>query len=200
MHVGVADTMTPGFQTPAQDAQGVFRVVLEAMAYPGRIFPIPEAIAPATPDLDPAMAAVCLTLLDGDTPLWTDLPQTSPTLPWLRFHCGCPVVAEPGRAVFGLATSIEPFPGLDRFHPGTDEAPESAATLMLQVEFLASDGRQWLSGPGIPDKRRFAAGGLDGDFWRERRRICGSFPVGLDLILVSDRRLAALPRTTIVDG
>ena len=189
----------PGFQDPVLDAQAIFRVLLNGMSHPGRIFSVPSVMDTVPHGLDPAAAAVCLTLLDSDTPLWTDLDNASPVWPWLRFHCGCPLAEDAGRAHFALVTEAVRLPALEAFRPGTDEAPETAATLILQVEAFTADGQCKLSGPGIPDSRRLDAVGLPLDFWDQRRRLGSVFPLGLDFIFVCGAQLAALPRSTRVE-
>jgi alpha-D-ribose 1-methylphosphonate 5-triphosphate synthase subunit PhnH len=191
--------LLPGFQNPTLDAQAVFRVLLNGMSHPGRIFRVPPVIDTPPPGLGPAAAAVCLTLLDSDTPLWTDLDNASPVRPWLRFHCGCPLAEDAGRAHFALATEAVRLPALEAFRPGTDEAPETAATLILQVEALSAGGPCRLSGPGLQDDRRLEAVGLPPGFWDERRLLGKAFPLGLEFIFVCGARLAALPRSTRVD-
>ena len=198
MH-NTSERVLSGFEDPTLNAQAVFRVLLEGMSHPGRILRMPPVFDAPPQGLDSAAAAVCLTLLDGDTSLWTDLDGTSPILPWLRFHCGCPVVVDPVRAHFGLATAAVRLPALANFQPGTDEAPETAATLILQVEALSAGGPCRLSGPGLQDDRRLEAVGLPPGFWDERRLLGKAFPLGLEFIFVCGARLAALPRSTRVD-
>lgn len=199
MHPDAAAVVTPGFRNPSMDAQRVFRQVLEAMTHPGRILTLTSDVAPSPADLDPAAAAVGLTLLDHDTPVWSDLPTSSGALSWLRFHCGCPFYRDPGQAAFGLVTNaLHPLP-LSQFFPGTDEAPETAATLIIQVQALRAGTGGRLRGPGINGQRQLAADGLPEDFWAARQRICRAYPTGLDVLLVCDRQLAALPRTTVVN-
>lgn len=200
MHTALAESVSPGFKQPSVDAQVVFRQILDAMSNPGRIVALPTSIEPIPDGLDPATAAVCLTLLDGDTPIWTDLPPSSPSLSWLQFHCGCPFTDDPGRASFGLATNARELPGLDAFSPGTDETPETAASLIVQVDDLESSGDFILSGPGIPDRRALKIAGPPAKFWDQRQRVCTGFPLGLDLIFIRGAQLAALPRTTHVNG
>lgn len=196
---GTSERVLPGFQDQALDAQAVFRVLLNGMSHPGRIFRMPPVVAMAPSGLEPATAAVCLTLLDGDTVLWTDLEAASPALPWLRFHCGCPVIDDAGRAHYGLAAAADRLPPLQAFRTGSDEAPETAVTLILQVEALAATGGCRLRGPGIPDYLSLEVAGLPPGFWEDRRRLCSAFPLGLDVIFVCGGRVAALPRSTQVE-
>ena len=199
MTITTAGSVAPGFRKPAMDAQQVFRLVLEAMSHPGRILSLPPGAVPEAPRLHPATAAVCLTLLDNDTPVWTDLPASSPPLTWLKFHSGCPFSADPGKAAFALVTDTRRQPSLDRFYPGTDEAPETAATLIMQVEALHPDQGCRLSGPGTKGRPKLEVAGVADDFWQQRQRICHAYPVGLDMIFVCGGLLAALPRSTIVN-
>lgn len=194
------EAVAPGFQQPALDAQAVFRTLLEAMSHPGRVTALPAVLPEAPQGLYPAAAAVCLTLLDDDTPLWTDADAASAIVPWLRFHCGCPLEADPGRALFGLITDPRRLPALDAFSQGSDEAPETAATLIVQVDSLAPHRGCRLRGPGIPEARAFGVGGLSSRFWEQRQAVCEAFPLGLDLIFAGGGELAALPRTTRVDA
>src|SRR5262249_60143642 len=72
-----------GFVEPVLESQRVFRRVLDAMAHPGRIVRIDSFIDAPVP-LAPATAAVCLTLLDFETPLWLDAAARVPELSeWL---------------------------------------------------------------------------------------------------------------------
>ena len=64
-------TIAPGFADPVFDSQATFRAALDALARPGRVAALPPVLTPPAP-LNPATAALCLTLADLDTPLWLD--------------------------------------------------------------------------------------------------------------------------------
>jgi alpha-D-ribose 1-methylphosphonate 5-triphosphate synthase subunit PhnH len=177
-----------GFAEPVGQAQACFRGVLDAMAHPGRIVTL-DAPAPPPP-LCPATAAVLLTLLDADTSIWLD-PACAAAADWLTFHCGSPFV-EPPRAGFAVACEM---PQLSDLHDGTDEAPETATTLVLQVADLGHGTVLRLFGPGLRNPATLAVRGLPDDFSAQWRTNHKSFPRGIDLILCAGSRIAALPRS-----
>lgn len=192
-----APAMAPGFTNPVFDSQRMFRHLLEAMSYPGRIVAV-GALASAPAPLSPAAAAACLSLVDYETPVWLDA-ATQPARDWLRFHCGCPVIADPAKARFAVAADAASLLPLSAFDPGTDEYPDRSTTLIVEVAGLGSDGGLHLTGPGIRDETRLTVDGLPArvwDQWRENRVL---FPGGVDLILTCGDRLAALPRTVKVE-
>jgi alpha-D-ribose 1-methylphosphonate 5-triphosphate synthase subunit PhnH len=179
--------------------QETFRAVLEAMSRPGKVLPAGATLAPPEP-IHPALGAVCLTLLDFETPLWTDLPAEGPALRWLRFHCGAPRSRTAAEAAFALISRVENLCPLGRFHPGEQERPERGATVMVQVEGLEA-GEGWtLAGPGIEDKARLRVKGLPSGFREERAGMEALFPLGLDFVFAAGERLAALPRATRIEG
>jgi alpha-D-ribose 1-methylphosphonate 5-triphosphate synthase subunit PhnH len=192
-----ADIVAPGLADPVFDSQRVFRAVLDAMARPGRLARVDIALTPPAP-LDPATAAVVLALADYDAPVWLDADVASEAVAgYFRFHSGAPIVAEPARAAF--AVCVAP-PSLARFNPGTDEFPEAATTVIVQVADLAAGGPITLTGPGIESQHHMAVTGLGDDFWAERRAVNADFPRGVDIVLTCGRHLCGLPRTTKVES
>ena len=187
-----------GFDDSVHDSQRVFRALLDAMSRPGRVVtpPVPPEIPAA---LHPATAAVCLALLDFETPLWLAGPDIAETRAWLAFHAGCPFAATPDQAAFALVTAVNALPPLDGFALGSDEMPERSTTLILQVDGLEAGRGKRLSGPGIDGTALLAVEGPTDAFWVERAAACGLFPRGLDVIFIDGTALAALPRTTQVE-
>jgi alpha-D-ribose 1-methylphosphonate 5-triphosphate synthase subunit PhnH len=191
-------TMLPGLADPVFDSLRVFRAVLDALARPGRILDLAGPFE-VPPPLDPAAAAVCLALVDLDTPLWLDPEVGDPARDYLRFHCGCPLVAVPAEARFALVTDPRRLPPLEAFDPGTDEHPDRSATLVVQVEALGAGGRR-LAGPGIAREAFLDARGLPDAFWTAWRANHERFPRGVDVVLSAGTVIAALPRTVRVEG
>jgi alpha-D-ribose 1-methylphosphonate 5-triphosphate synthase subunit PhnH len=187
-----------GLADAVLDAQRVFRAVLDAMAHPGLVRDVAVDIDPPPP-LDPATAAVCLTLVDFETPLWLDARARVPeVVEYLRFHCGVALVPEPGAARFALVVDPAAL-ALDAFDAGTDERPDLSATLIVQVAALHAGRGLRLTGPGIAGGARLAAPGIPDAFWTARAVHAG-FPRGVDLVLAAGSLVAALPRSTRVEA
>lgn len=192
--------MLPGFADYVLDSQRAFRALLDAMDHPGRVVEVPGSETAPDP-LHPATAAVCLTLADFETPLWLDArASTLETLAYLRFHCGCRLVDAPGQGRFALISEPGSMPPLTAFAAGSDEFPERSTTLIVQVEALVTGRGRRLTGPGIRVEARLEARGLPDTFWRDFRHNHALFPRGVDVLLTAGRELAALPRTTAVEG
>lgn len=186
---------------PAIMSQAVFRTVMDAMARPGEIRPLATSISPPSP-LKPTTAAIARTLLDYETPFWLDAPlaASAAVATWLRFETGAPLVSDPRRAAFALIADPVSLPSFDSFSLGTNEYPDRATTLVIQVEqFLVGDVMR-LSGPGISRPRDFCAAPLPRAFARRVTANRELFPRGVDLILVSDDAVTALPRSIHVEG
>jgi alpha-D-ribose 1-methylphosphonate 5-triphosphate synthase subunit PhnH len=190
--------LRPGFSDPVMESQGTFRTVLNAMINPGRVLSAGGSLKAPEP-LHPAAAAVCLTLLDFETPLWVDLPGGSESMRWLQFHCGCPLIPHPSAAKFALITNWTDAPSLGEFYIGKDESPGSSATLILQVSGLTSGSGRRLAGPGIETESFLAVEGLPDHFWTFWKANHRLYPLGVDIIFTAGSVLAALPRTIEVE-
>lgn len=187
----------PGFSDPVLESQYTFRQILKAISHPGRVIPL-EIKMKAPHPLYQTTAAVCLTLLDPETPLWMDHHHSSEIGEWLRFHCGCPMVDSPSAAIFGLISQRMEEGLIDQFHIGEDEFPERSATLLIQVAGFQKGAGRSFKGPGIKTEERLEVFGLPVTFWEAWHRNHQLYPLGIDVILISPSALVGLPRTTEV--
>lgn len=189
--------LQPGFADKVLSAQSTFRTVMEAMARPGQVMPVNDEVG-RPPSMMAGVAAIVLTLLDQDTLLWLDpafagVPEVSA---WLKFHTGAPVVMQPELANFALVAAPAMLPDLASFALGTPEYPDRSTTLVLQVPSL-SEGRTFhLRGPGIDGATSLMATVEPADLLARLSINEALFPRGIDVILVDDRSLVAIPRTT----
>lgn len=191
--------LPPGFADKVLSAQSTFRSVMDAMARPGSVQRIvPAAGAPGS--MMRATAAIALTLFDHDTPLWLDTRMSDglDVLKWLKFHTGAPVVENPSVAAFALIADGAHLPALERFALGSNEYPDRSTTVILQVDSLATGRVHELRGPGIDGVTMLQATIQPADLF-ERLAINETlFPRGIDVVLVADDAVVAIPRSTRV--
>ena len=184
------ESMQGGFADAPVESALAFRAALEAMARPGTVQDVAGAVAPAP--LSAAASVLALTLCDPETPVWlAPSVNTEAIQGWFRFHTGAPLVGR-ADAAFAFGSWGEFLPLTD-FHIGTPEYPDRSATLIVEVEELGS--AHGLTGPGIRERAALTVPGPGA-----LQLNAALFPLGLDFFLCAGRHLAALPRTTVVEG
>ena len=186
-----------GFADKVLSAQSTFRSVMDAMARPGSVQRI-ASVAGAPGAMMRGTAAIALTLFDHDTPIWLDslLSATPDVAKWLKFHTSAPVVTDSSIASFALVGDPENLPGLDRFAFGSNEYPDRSTTLILQVESLTDGPMVELQGPGIDGAATLRASIQPRDLFERLAVNATLFPRGIDVVLVHDDSIVAIPRTT----
>lgn len=189
-----APLLQPAFTDPVLDAQRGFRAALKALAGPGSIQTLHAA--PSLEGLAPATYALCLALLDVDTPLWLAPSFDTPAIRAnLTFHCGCPLTPHRATARFALL-GAEDLLDLDGFDHGNDRYPDQSCTLLVELPNLNSGAGLTWRGPGIESANPVSLPVADG-VWRERERR-NEFPRGLDLFFTAGHDVIGLPRSTRV--
>ena len=162
--------------------QQAFRRILNAFSYPGRIVALHTPAAHALP-------IVLATLLDPAATLADPCDVVSPRD---RHRLGARSV-DPTGAQF----VVMPGSRLPDFEPslGVLESPEQGATLLLVADRLTDSRGLRLKGPGIPDSNTLHVDGVNEQWWKLRESWNGSFPLGVDIVLLCSDCLAAIPRT-----
>ena len=189
-----AHLLQPAFVDPVLDAQRGFRAALKALAEPGFIQHLPSA--PRLDGLAPATYALCLALLDVDTPLWLAPGFDTPLIRAnLAFHCGCPLTPNREDAEFALLGEADLL-DLSGFDHGNDRYPDQSCTLLVQLTDLEAGRSLAWRGPGIKAQRRVNLP-VPHAFWLERQRR-DAFPRGLDVLFSAGHHLIGLPRSSRV--
>jgi len=187
-----AQSLTGGFENAPHASANAFRAALDAMARPGKIAEISGGTPPAP--MSTAAGTLLLTLCDPETPVWlAPSVRGADCADWVRFHTGAPVVENRAQAMFALGTWAELMPITD-FAIGTPEYPDRSATLIVEMDTLEPAGAT-LRGPGI---KTTAALGLPA--LAEFQNNAALFPLGLDFFFTAGSRIAALPRSTKLEG
>ena len=188
--------MTPeallgGFPDAPRQSARAFRAALEAMARPGTLWAV-EGAAPPAP-LSVAAGVLILTLCDGTTPLHLGPSYDLPVVrDWVTFHTGAPLVAAK-EAQFACGTWADLIP-VDRFAIGLPDYPDRAATLIVEMPALTTQGPR-LTGPGIASATHLSL--PDTAAFRANRAL---FPQGFDTYFTCGSQVAGLPRSTIVEA
>jgi alpha-D-ribose 1-methylphosphonate 5-triphosphate synthase subunit PhnH len=186
-----------GFADKVLSAQATFRSVMDAMARPGTAQRV-TAGSGVPGAMMRGAAAIALTLFDHDTPVWLDplMSETPDVGKWLKFHTGAPVIADSSICSFALVADARALPALDRFALGNSEYPDRSTTLILQVESLTEGPAFELCGPGIDGTAVLRATLQPADLFERLAVNASLFPRGIDLVLVADDAVVAIPRTT----
>jgi alpha-D-ribose 1-methylphosphonate 5-triphosphate synthase subunit PhnH len=178
----VAAIWTPNTQ------QQNYRALLEAMSRPGKAQRIQQEAG------DQAYTAILATLLDAEVSLADpDALLDEQTWPMLQANSAGPQAADYVLCSGGKPPSFQP-------RLGSLSSPEQSATIIIKVDAL-SEGEMslLLSGPGVNGHIRCAITGLEPDWLTKRASWVSAFPLGVDLLLVDETTVLALPRTTKVE-
>jgi alpha-D-ribose 1-methylphosphonate 5-triphosphate synthase subunit PhnH len=193
--------LTPALE-PVRDTQVTFRVLLDVMARPGTVRPLPVAARDAP--VNPWLAAALVTLLDHEVSLAVEpfdgadrvelfVRQRTAT-PWAAVEDADFVVASADSLDAGLPLKLR---------QGTLAYPNDSATLVILVPSLdqaRTDGLVLkLAGPGVPAGHTFRVAGLAPALFAARDEVA-EYPRGIDIILIDPAgQVAALPRSTAIE-
>lgn len=166
--------------------QAAFRHLMSAFSYPGRVVTVAGGA-------ESALMLVLATLVDTACALAD--PQHLLKGDDLR-RLGVRATSTDA-ADFVLADGRQLLETTPRL--GSLENPERGATLVLRVTALGAGVRLILTGPGIQQDKPLQVSGIDPAWWTLRAQWNEHFPLGVDLILVSERDIAVVPRTTRID-
>jgi alpha-D-ribose 1-methylphosphonate 5-triphosphate synthase subunit PhnH len=196
-------TMSPGFSELGSKSQEIFRAALHALSHPGELVCIsPDLQVPAGHS---GAAGLLLALLDADCTMWMSKSLMNSQLPsWLRFHTGCCIVEDKQLASFAWISDVDHLGPLNAFRQASDDNPEVAATLLIEVSGLstaptdkASESCRWtLRGPGINGFKQLNVSGLEPEFIHDWARNGDNHFRGVDVFLVAQNSIIGLPRST----
>ncbi len=197
MNMPAARSLAAGFANPVFDSQSAFRACMEALATPGRVRSVGEAMPHDVP-LMASAAAVILAICDFETPLYlSPCVAAIPGVPeYLCFHTDAPLLREPSHAAFAVLDLRHDALDLGSFAQGTAEYPDRAATIIALCDSLQHGAALGIAGPGIAGVSEVRVAPLPDSFtaqWQDNR---ASFPLGVDIIFVAPGRVVGLPRST----
>jgi alpha-D-ribose 1-methylphosphonate 5-triphosphate synthase subunit PhnH len=165
-----------------------FRVILQGMSHPGKVYSLPNAPAAGAIDLLGCLIdnEVCFAVIDD-----RDMEAA------LALHTGSRPVA-PEEADFLIVRDGTTGGRLTACRRGSLECPDTGATVVYLVEELnAGDEGIVLSGPGIKGTQSLCVKGLDINEIKLLQKANSEFPLGVDaLFLDRHGRIACIPRSS----
>lgn len=183
--------LAPIWQPESQ--QAIFRGLLSALSFPGRVIDLVEPLAGEHAALGAIAALVDEQVRYADPDGW--LSQAERRL--LSFQEPLDA-SQADYVICNAARAVQP-----EFAPrlGTIYRPEGGALLILTCESVERPGITLeLSGPGIETTTTLSLSGVHLSWLVARESWCEHFPAGCDLVFCSQTKLAAIPRTTRVTG
>ncbi|MGX5806003.1 phosphonate C-P lyase system protein PhnH [Bradyrhizobium sp. Arg314] len=184
------------FEDPIHDAQLAFRQLLTALSRPGTSVSLRQPIGSPHP-LNGTMAAIALTLVDGDCPSWLSRSiATDDVRSYLHLHTNALLTAEPDTASLAFVGDAAEFLPFSCFNVGEASSPDKATTVVVRLPSLSDGPTVILGGPGIETTVAIAPAGLPDWFWPEWKTNTARYPLGVDVFLVDDSQLIGLPRST----
>jgi alpha-D-ribose 1-methylphosphonate 5-triphosphate synthase subunit PhnH len=192
-------TIEPAFDK-VFDTQRIYRLMLDALARPGKILALPRLDIYPPSGLSGYASSLAFTLLDSET-TFAVLPENDFWRDYLAVNTGAGPVS-PAAAEFVLLAGGEYTPQIAGLSRGTLPAPEKGATLFVMVDALAADGggvRLTLTGPGIKARSEVSVAGLNLANLDNILTVNQEYPLGVDTFF-TDRhgRLLAMPRSSAV--
>jgi len=191
------------------DAQAIFRCLMEGLAFPGKIIPMPRlSLSPPEPRMKYVMGAL-LTLLDQQVSFCVcgrDADQTKEASHYIQVNTNSSEKSLEEADYVLLLTALEGE--IRRVSQGTLEEPHKGAGVFYLVESLSegiaseeyTGASLRISGPGIRGIRCINIEGIapsESDFWMEIRR---EYPLGVEIYLISQEgHLCGLPRSTKIE-
>ncbi|GAL24538.1 PhnH protein [Vibrio variabilis] len=206
-------TITTAFQDAVHDSQHCFRLLLKAMSEPSEIFTLTKSEGFGA--MHKASTQTLLSLADNATPIWLSASHQDDAAirENIRFHCGSPMTEAQHDASFAVIAERD-LAAFDwnnaAFNLGCEEYPDQSTTVIVELGTLSSSANQnlaqdgvslTLAGPGIESTTTLSIGDVPVGFqhFLLERQQRFAFPLGIDLVLVSDDAIACLPRTTHIE-
>lgn len=174
-------------ETQSHDA---FLALMWALSYPGSHFALPS-----DGSIEDSMLVVGRALLDLETSYHTPDRGLSAKLATTGAVAQSAQIAD---YVFFNQIAIADLAIIAQLKIGDFVYPDHSATVIMACEFGGPDGQPlYLSGPGILETRTIHLSGLPVGFWDVRQQLI-RYPLGIDIMLVSQGWVIGLPRTTQV--
>nr|WP_321460466.1 phosphonate C-P lyase system protein PhnH [uncultured Vibrio sp.] len=195
-------TLISGFENPVLDSLNNFRKLADVIARPGSVAELPQLIGPQ--GVYKTSFSFLLTLLDTKSSLYlSEEYRIDSVTKNVAFHCNCSCDVSADKADFALMNGANPI-DFNQFNAGSARDPHQSTSLIIEIDKIAStkeeslETKLVLSGPGIQTEHAVSLKGLHSSFVDYLTHRTHAFPTGLDMFLMTEDKVMAIPRTTHV--
>ncbi len=190
---------TPVLSASARQDQAVFRALLDAMARPGKVNPLPAQASGA--GAAPGILAVMTCLVDHQAAYWISPALGEEVERALSYRTTARRV-QAADAGFVAVDGPGAVHAVSRASVGTIEYPDEGATVIISCDSLTRGPvRLTLYGPGVCGAGTLRVAGVPVEAFRTVSRRNRDFPLGIDLILVAaDNSAACIPRSNRIEA
>jgi alpha-D-ribose 1-methylphosphonate 5-triphosphate synthase subunit PhnH len=186
--------LASGFDDPELGSQQTFRAIVNALDNPGHPVQIKSKLSfPGV--LNPASAAIFLTLCNEKTTVWTDLSWNFLLVEWFQYQCGCNIVIEPCMADLALITNPITMPPLVNFRIYDEELSDTSTMLIIQVDELSLNAAMPPFGSVVDKTAAPSLLEVSVNFWDDWDQQSKLFSPGVDIFLTCDDIITALPQS-----
>ena len=186
------------FHQNCLDNHQCFRLLLQAMSRPGKVFQLPKGVSGGKDALFGLLGAIL------DSQVSYCLLEFDPELENRLQICTGARAERVETADFLLAPNGTSHGKLHRAKRGRLEYPDEGATVLFSVHALsnvAAETALSLTGPGIRECISPQIEGLDTTELEQLKEINREYPLGIDSIFVDRQgRLMCIPRSTCIGG
>ncbi len=182
------------------DAQEQFRIIMDAMARPGKINTLPHLDILPPLGLNEASALVALGLLNADVTFACSEFNVYEIQSYININTSAQLT-NLEKADYIFLTGQEDVSIVENVKVGKLSYPEQGATLIFSVSQIGEDKTEGtlklvLKGPGIKNENVVFAAGINPGLLNQIRIINQEFPLGVDLIVTDvNNQLICIPRS-----
>jgi alpha-D-ribose 1-methylphosphonate 5-triphosphate synthase subunit PhnH len=183
---------------PVLHSQSHFRSILEAVSRPGTIRELEAVELAPAPGLDTASSLVAFALLNADVSFHL-VNMSDVAAEYLSTNTNAAASSIEQAAFIFTDGAAPPAATLEGANCGTLNYPDTAATIVIQVEALSPDPLPGalmltLEGPGVDGRSIVSVRGLSADLLLALQARNAEFPLGIDAIVTCDDGRARCPR------
>ncbi len=185
------------------DAQVHFRILLDAMAHPGKLFSFEEIEIERIPGIPNGVFYIAFALLNSDV-RFAFLGESSLSATEMITQNTSSLKGNPELVDFVFFSGNMEASFIQDCKKGNLSYPEEGASLVvyldkLSTQFLSGSLEIILTGPGIEKENRVYLQGLNIKTLEMLKEINSEFPLGLDIYLVDQNdQFIAIPRSAVL--